>query len=132
MGRRSYLPPHRSSQHELCALREGLRLIAEEGLGGTFCSATRRTLKILWAGLEELDLPPLVPKEYRLPSLTTPQLSPSVDDAVVRKRLLDEYNIEIAGGFGPLAGKVWRIGLMGFSSRKENVLTLLAALKEVL
>ncbi|KAA3644639.1 MAG: alanine--glyoxylate aminotransferase family protein [Chloroflexi bacterium] len=113
------------------ALREGLRLIAEEGLEARF-ERHQANAEMLWAGLEELDLPPLVPKEYRLPSLTTPQLSPSVDDAVVRGRLLNEYNIEIAGGFGPLAGKVWRIGLMGFSSRKENVLTLLAALKEVL
>jgi alanine-glyoxylate transaminase/serine-glyoxylate transaminase/serine-pyruvate transaminase len=50
----------------------------------------------------------------------------------VRRRLLDEYNIEISGGFGPLKGKVWRIGLMGFSSRQENVTLLLAALRQLL
>jgi alanine-glyoxylate transaminase/serine-glyoxylate transaminase/serine-pyruvate transaminase len=55
-----------------------------------------------------------------------------MDEAAVRRRLLLEFNIEIAGGFGPLAGKVWRIGLMGESSRPEHVLTLLAALEEIL
>jgi alanine-glyoxylate transaminase/serine-glyoxylate transaminase/serine-pyruvate transaminase len=55
-----------------------------------------------------------------------------VDDAAVRRRLLNDFNIEIAGGFGPLKGQVWRIGLMGFSSRRENVLLLLAALRDLL
>jgi alanine-glyoxylate transaminase/serine-glyoxylate transaminase/serine-pyruvate transaminase len=55
-----------------------------------------------------------------------------VDDLAIRKQLLNEYNIEIAGGFGKLAGKVWRIGLMGYSSRVENVILLLAALEELL
>ena len=54
------------------------------------------------------------------------------DVAAVRRRLLDDYNIEIAVGFGPLKGKVWRIGLMGYSSRRENVVTLLAALQTIL
>jgi alanine-glyoxylate transaminase/serine-glyoxylate transaminase/serine-pyruvate transaminase len=57
---------------------------------------------------------------------------PSIDDAAVRRRLLDEYNVEIAGGFGPLKGKVWRIGLMGYSSRREYVTLLLAALRAIL
>ncbi len=87
---------------------------------------------MLWAGLEDLDLTLLVPQEYRLPMLTTPLVPPGVDEAKVRSRLLNEYNIEIAGGFGPLKGQIWRIGLMGFSSRKENVLLLLAALREIL
>jgi alanine-glyoxylate transaminase/serine-glyoxylate transaminase/serine-pyruvate transaminase len=60
-------------------------------------------------------------------------LVPSGFDALdVRKQLMSDYNIEIAGGFGPLAGQIWRIGLMGFSSRRENVLLLLAALREIL
>jgi alanine-glyoxylate transaminase / serine-glyoxylate transaminase / serine-pyruvate transaminase len=67
-----------------------------------------------------------------LPTLSTPQLSPSIEDISVRFRLLNEYNIEIAGGFGPLKGKVWRIGLMGYSSRRENVLLLLSALESIL
>jgi alanine-glyoxylate transaminase/serine-glyoxylate transaminase/serine-pyruvate transaminase len=113
------------------ALREGLRLVAEEGLEARF-ARHQANAEMLWAGLEDLDLPLLVPVEYRLPTLTTPKLPPSVEDLAVRKQLLNEYNIEIAGGFGPLAGKVWRIGLMGYSSRKENVVLLLAALKEIL
>ncbi len=113
------------------ALREALRLVVEEGLEARF-ARHRQNAERLWEGLDALDLPPLVPREYRLPTLTTAQLPPAIDDAAVRRRLLDEYNIEIAGGFGPLKGKVWRIGLMGFSSRGENVALLLAALKEIL
>jgi alanine-glyoxylate transaminase/serine-glyoxylate transaminase/serine-pyruvate transaminase len=113
------------------ALREALRLVVEEGLEARFVRH-QANAELLWAGLEDLDLPLLVPKELRLPTLTTPKLPPSVDDLAVRKALLNEYNIEIAGGFGPLAGQVWRIGLMGYSSRKENVLLLLSALKEIL
>jgi alanine-glyoxylate transaminase/serine-glyoxylate transaminase/serine-pyruvate transaminase len=113
------------------ALREALRIVAEEGLENRF-ARHRRNAELLWEGLEAMDLPLLVPVENRLPTLTTPLLSPSIDDAAVRRRLLDDYNIEIAGGFGPLKGKVWRIGLMGFSSRRENVTLLLSALRQVL
>jgi alanine-glyoxylate transaminase/serine-glyoxylate transaminase/serine-pyruvate transaminase len=113
------------------ALREALRMAAEEGLEQRF-ARHRQNAALLWEGLEALDLPPFVPIEHRLPSLTTATLMPSIDDASIRRRLLDEYNIEIAGGFGPLKGKVWRIGLMGFSSRRENVALLLAALKAIL
>jgi alanine-glyoxylate transaminase / serine-glyoxylate transaminase / serine-pyruvate transaminase len=113
------------------ALREGLRLVMEEGLQPRF-DRHRKNAELLWEGLEALDLPPLIPPAYRLTTLTTPQLPPSVDDAAVRRRLLEEFNIEIAGGFGPLKGKVWRIGLMGFSSRPENVILLLSALERIL
>jgi alanine-glyoxylate transaminase/serine-glyoxylate transaminase/serine-pyruvate transaminase len=113
------------------ALREALAMLAEEGLEARF-ARHRRNAEMLWKGLEDLDLPPLVALENRLPTLTTPQIPPSADDAGVRRRLLEEYNIEIAGGFGPLKGKVWRVGLMGYSSRPEYVLLLLAALKEIL
>lgn len=113
------------------AFREALRLVAEEGLEARF-ERHRQNAEMLWDGLEALDLPPLVAKEHRLPTLTTPQLHPGVDDAALRRGLLNEFNIEIAGGFGPLAGKVWRIGLMGFSSRRENITLLLQALRELL
>ncbi len=113
------------------ALREALRLVAEEGLEARF-NRHRQNAEMLWDGLESLNLPLLVPEENRLVTLTTPQISSSIDDSVVRRRLREEFNIEIAGGFGPLAGKVWRIGLMGFSSRKENVHLLLSALEEIL
>lgn len=113
------------------ALREGLRIVLEEGLERRF-ARHRAHAEMLWSGLDEMDLPPLVPYPNRLATLTTPQLHPNIDDLSVRKRLLEEFNIEIAGGFGQLKGKVWRIGLMGFSSRKENVVLLLAALREIL
>lgn len=113
------------------ALREGLRIVAEEGLDARW-ARHRAHAEMLWAGLEEIDLPPFVPLEHRLPSLTTCALSPRVDEVALRKRLLDEYNIEIAGGFGPLKGKIWRIGLMGYGSRRENITLLLAALRQLL
>lgn len=122
---------HTSPINTHYALREALRIVAEEGLEARF-ARHRLNAELLWSGLEDLDLPPLVPVEHRLPTLTTPQLMPGVDDAGLRKRLLEEFNIEIAAGFGPLKGKVWRIGLMGFSSRRENVLLLLSALQELL
>ncbi len=113
------------------ALHEALRLVCEEGLESRF-ARHRENAKILWAGLEALDLYPLVPEGYRLPTLTTPQLPTGLDDVATRRQLLGDFNIEIAGGFGPLAGKVWRIGLMGFSSRRENVTVLLSALEQIL
>jgi alanine-glyoxylate transaminase/serine-glyoxylate transaminase/serine-pyruvate transaminase len=113
------------------ALREALRIAAEEGLEARF-ARHRANAELLWQGLEAMDLSPLVPVEHRLPTLTTPQIPPYADDAAVRRHLLDDYNIEIAGGFGPLKGQVWRIGLMGFSSRRENVTLLLSALEQIL
>jgi alanine-glyoxylate transaminase/serine-glyoxylate transaminase/serine-pyruvate transaminase len=113
------------------ALRESLRMVQEESLQARF-NRHQANAELLWEGLEALDLPPLMPRAHRLPTLTTPQLSPAIDDAAVRRRLLQDFNIEIAGGFGPLKGKVWRIGLMGSSSRREYVTLLLAALRQVL
>ena len=122
---------HTGPANMVFALREALRLVAEEGLEKRM-RRHRATAELLWDGLEKLDLPPRVPLEYRLASLTTPQLPDGLDEAAIRRRLLQDYNIEIAGGFGPLAGKIWRIGLMGFSSRAENVELLLAVLKKLL
>lgn len=111
-------------------LREALRMVAEEGLEPRF-ARHRANAQLLWQGLEELDLPPHVPVDYRLPSLTTCRVPDGADEAAIRSLLLKKFNIEIAGGFGPLKGQIWRIGLMGFSSRQENVLLLLSALKEL-
>jgi alanine-glyoxylate transaminase/serine-glyoxylate transaminase/serine-pyruvate transaminase len=112
-------------------LYEGLRLIAEEGLQERW-ERHRKNAEMLWAGLEQLGLTLHVPLEHRLAALTTVRVPEGVDEFAVRKRLLEQFNIEIAGGLGQLAGKVWRIGLMGHSSTEENVLLLLAALKRVL
>jgi len=122
---------HTISMSLAYALREALRLVNEEGLPERF-ERHERNAERLWKGLEALDLPPMIPLPLRLPTLTTISLPSGLDDAGLRRRLLREFNIEIGAGFGQLAGKVWRIGLMGYSSRPENVLTLLGALNEVL
>ena len=70
--------------------------------------------------------------EHRLSTLTSVRIPPNIDDLRVRQRLLNEYGIEIGGGLGPLKGKIWRIGLMGHSSRAENVLLILATLEKLL
>ena len=113
------------------AMREGLRLAYEEGLEARF-ARHRANAEILWAGLEDLGLSLHVPLERRLPMLTTVVVPEGVDEAGVRTQLLEEYNVEIAGGLGALKGKIWRIGLMGYSSRRENVTLLLGALREIL
>ena len=129
MGGHAY--HHTASANLHYALAEGLRVIVEEGLDHTF-DRLRGNAERLWSGLEDMDLPPFIPLEYRLPPLTTVRVPTGVDPHQVRARLLNEYNIEIAAGFGALKDKVWRIGLMGYSSRKENVTLLLGALRELL
>lgn len=129
MGAHAY--HHTASANLHYALTEGLRVIMDEGLENTF-GRIRSNAENLWSGLEDMDMPPFIPLEYRLPPLTTAQVPAGVDPHQVRARLLNEYNIEIAAGFGGLKDKVWRIGLMGYSSRKENVTLLLGALRELL
>jgi alanine-glyoxylate transaminase/serine-glyoxylate transaminase/serine-pyruvate transaminase len=83
-------------------------------------------------GLEALGLEMLVSPDYRLPMLNSLFIPEGADDAGVRRRLRNEYKIEIGAGLGPLAGKIWRIGLMGHTARPENVDRVLQALKEIL
>ena len=111
------------------ALYEGLRIVAEEGLEARW-KRHRANAELLWAGLEGMGFSMHVGAGFRLPMLTTVLIPDGLEEMKVRKRLLEEYNIEIAGGLGELKGKVWRIGLMGYSSRKENVTLFLAALKD--
>ncbi len=109
------------------ALREALRLVAEEGIEARWA----RHLKVagaLRAGLEAMGLSPHASMEFWLPSLTTVRIPEGVDGKRVARRLLVEHGIEIAGGLGDLAGVVWRIGCMGHSARPANVMVLLAAL----
>lgn len=113
------------------ALREALRLAYEEGLEGCF-ARHRANAERLWAGLEAMGMSMHVEPALRLPTLTTVRVPDGVDEAVVRSRLLNEFNVEIAGGLGALKGKVWRVGLMGYSSQHRNVTLLLAALRELL
>ena len=112
-------------------LREALRLVAEEGLAARW-ARHQANAEMLWDGLAAMGLQCHVASDIRLPSLTTVRIPDGVDGKAVARRLLDEYNIEIAAGLGELAGQVWRIGLMGFNSRAENVTLLLSALARVL
>ena len=123
---------HTMSSNMTYALREGLRLVAEESLE-TRWARHRATAELLWDGMADLGLACHVSDPaHRIPSLTTVRVPDGVDAKAVAGRLLRDYNIEIAGGFSKLAGKVWRVGLMGYNSRPENVLILLAALQELL
>ena len=123
---------HTAPINSMYALREGLRLVVEEGLNERW-ARHQANAELFWDGLEAMGLSCHVQNPAnRIPALTTVRVPDGVDAKAVAGRLLNEYNIEVAGGFGQLGGKVWRVGLMGFNSRQENVITLLAALKEIL
>ncbi|GJL65285.1 MAG: alanine--glyoxylate aminotransferase [Nitrospirales bacterium] len=113
------------------ALREALRLIQEEGLAVRIARHRRNSLALM-AGLKTLGFEPLADEPNQLTSLLCVKLPAFVDDLKIRKALLQEFHIEIGGGLGPLAGKVWRIGLMGESSREEYIMALLSALEQLL
>lgn len=122
---------HTAPGPSVYALREALRLIREEGLAARF-ARHQACGDLLKAELEGLGLELFGNPDHRLPMLTCVMIPDGADDATVRGRLLDEYDIEIVGGFGPLKGKAWRIGLMGYSCSEKNVRYLIAALKEIL
>ena len=113
------------------ALREALRLIQEEGLEARV-ARHQKCGDLLKKGLTSLGLELFGDPANRLPMLTCVMIPHGADDASVRNRLLADYGIEIVGGFGPLKGKAWRIGLMGYSCSERNVHYLLAALSEIL
>jgi alanine-glyoxylate transaminase/serine-glyoxylate transaminase/serine-pyruvate transaminase len=114
------------------ALREAMRLVVDEGLEARW-ERHRVNQHALIAGLEAMGLDLLVKTPAdRLPTVTAVMIPAAVDDAKVRNQLLDEFNIEIAGGFGAVKGKIWRVGLMGYCSQKSNVLLFLAAFEKVL
>ena len=114
------------------ALREAMRLTMEEGLENRW-ERHRVNQQALIAGVEAMELDLLVenPKD-RLVTVTPVMIPAGVDDAKFRNQLLNEFNIEIAGGIGPLKGKIWRLGLMGYCAQKANVLLLLAAMEKVM
>ena len=122
---------HTAPVSMILALRQGLRLALSEGLPERF---KRHALNAgaLCAGLEALGLECAVDAEHRLAQITVVRIPDGVDDMQVRQRLLRGYGIEIGGGLGELAGKVWRVGLMGESSKAEYVLALLSALESIL
>jgi alanine-glyoxylate transaminase / serine-glyoxylate transaminase / serine-pyruvate transaminase len=113
------------------ALREALRLVDDEGLENRH-ARHKLNHRAFVAGVEALGMAMHVAPDHRLWTLNTPLVPEGVDDAALRRMLLADYNIEVLGGFGPLAGKVLRVGLMGASSRRESVILLLAALETCL
>jgi alanine-glyoxylate transaminase / serine-glyoxylate transaminase / serine-pyruvate transaminase len=105
-------------------MREALRLLAEEGLENAW-ARHRSNAERLWAGLERLGLQLHAPEHLRLPTLTTVRIPEGVDGKAFCLHLLNKHGIEVGGGLGALAGQIWRIGLMGYNSRPENVDKLL-------
>jgi alanine-glyoxylate transaminase/serine-glyoxylate transaminase/serine-pyruvate transaminase len=122
---------HTAPINMIYALREALRIIAEEGLQPRF-ERHRLNHRALVAGIEAMGLSMLVSEAERLPMLNAVCIPAGVDDLNVRKALLNQFGIEIGGGLGEFAGKVWRVGLMGHSSRRKNVFIFLTALETVL
>lgn len=131
-----YWGPRRLNHHTeatsmLYALREGLRLVLEEGLDTRFARHKLHETALI-AGIEAMGLHLFGNRLHKLPTVTSVTIPTGVDGESVRSMLLHEFGIEIASSFGPLQGKIWRIGTMGFSCRKENILFLLGALEAVL
>ena len=122
---------HTSPVSMVLALREGLRIVLEEGLENRF-ARHEKNAAALRAGLEALGMEMVAPEEHRLAQVTSVWIPEGVDDAEVRARLLSDYNIEIGKGLGAFDGKVWRFGLMGESSRADYVLLALSALENIL
>jgi alanine-glyoxylate transaminase/serine-glyoxylate transaminase/serine-pyruvate transaminase len=122
---------HTAPINALYGLHEALVMLQEEGLEAAWDrhAANHRDLR---DGIEGLGLKFFVREAERLPQLNVISIPDGADDALVRRRLLDEFGLEIGAGLGPLAGKVWRVGLMGYSSRPANVQLCIAALENVL
>ena len=122
---------HTAPVNALYALHESLVMLQNEGLENAWQRHADNHLA-LRAGIEAMGLSFIVDEPYRLPQLNSVTIPEGVDEAAVRSTLLNQFNLEIGAGLGSLAGKVWRIGLMGHSSRAENILLCLGALDVVL
>ncbi len=121
---------HTAPTNALYALHESLFMLYEEGLEHSWVRHDRN-YKALKAGLETFGMKYVVDEQYRLPQLNAVHVPEGVDEKEVRRRLLDEYNLEIGAGLGDFAGKIWRFGLMGYSSKIENIMVCLNALETV-
>lgn len=128
-GDRAY--HHTAPISMIYALREGLRIILEEGLEARWARHQRNHLA-LKAGLNALGLNYSAQEGHQLPQLNSVYIPTGVDDLTIRKKLLTEFGIEIGGGLGDFKGKVWRIGLMGYNSKPSSVFMVLAALEKSL
>ena len=122
---------HTAPVSAMYGLREAYRLVLEEGLENRFKRHQRNHL-LLKSELENLGFEFVVKEGFRLPMLNAVKLPDGVDDVAVRGKLLNEYNIEVGGGLGQFAGKIWRVGLMGESSNPNYIHTLVAALKKII
>jgi alanine-glyoxylate transaminase / serine-glyoxylate transaminase / serine-pyruvate transaminase len=122
---------HTAPINMVYALREALRIIAEEGLKPRF-ARHRLHHEALCAGLQALGIDLLAQEGHRLPMLNAVGIPGGIDDVAVRKQLLDEFGIELGGGLGAFKGKAWRIGLMGHAATNRNVLLLLSGLERIL
>jgi len=122
---------HTAPVNALYSFHESLVMLQDEGLENAWQRHAKNHLA-LRAGLEAMGLSFVVDEADRLPQLNSVTIPDGVDDAAVRNQLLSEFNLEIGAGLGALAGKVWRIGLMGHSSRAENIMLCLSALEAVL
>ena len=122
---------HTAPVNALYGLHESLVMLQEEGIENAWLRHHKNHLA-LRAGLEALGLELIVPEAERLPQLNAVAIPGGIDDATVRGRLLQEYGLEIGAGLGEFAGKVWRIGLMGYSSRAANILLCVGALGNIL
>lgn len=122
---------HTAPVNAMYALHEALVMLQDEGLEQAWQRHAKQH-QVLRAGIEAMGLSFVVPEASRLPQLNSVTLPPGVDDAAVRAQLLNDFNLEIGAGLGVLAGKVWRIGLMGHTARAENILLCLSALEAVL
>ena len=122
---------HTAPVNTLYGLHEALVILQEEGIENSW-ARHEKNHNALRAGLEAMGLNFVVPEGQRLPQLNAVSIPDGVDEAAVRSALLGEYNLEIGAGLGAMAGKIWRIGLMGFASNETNVLFCLGALDAVL
>jgi alanine-glyoxylate transaminase / serine-glyoxylate transaminase / serine-pyruvate transaminase len=122
---------HTAPINMIYALREALRIIAEEGLEARFARHRLHHLALV-AGVEAMGLKMVVPEAERLPNLNTMWIPPGADDKKVRAALLRDFGIEIGGGLGEFAGKAWRVGLMGHAACRKNVFLFLSALETIL
>ena len=128
-GKRSY--HHTAPINTLYGLHEALVILQDEGIENSW-ARHRANHNALKAGFEAMGLSFVVPEDERLPQLNAVSIPEGVDEAAVRATLLNDYNLEIGAGLGAMAGKIWRVGLMGFASNKTNVLFCLGALDAVL
>ncbi|MDH3446339.1 MAG: alanine--glyoxylate aminotransferase family protein, partial [Deltaproteobacteria bacterium] len=113
------------------ALHEALRVLLEEGLEEAW-QRHKRVHDVFVREMRKLEIEPAVAESIRAPMINAIKIPEGVDDAKVRQRLYDEFDIEIGAGLGPLKGKIWRVGLMGHGSREENVQILAKALRQLI